>query len=203
MYSLLDSMQTDHHFKATITSEEINDLPLRSFEGKILVIATEDQVRKAFEEINHHREVGFDTETRPVFVRGHSHPVALMQIALPQKVFLIRLKLTGVPPEIIHFLQNEDILKVGVALRDDIKALQRIKRFKPNGIFELTELTRKSGIEAEGLKKLAALVLGFRISKSAQTSNWDADHLNEKQTLYAATDAWVCLEIYRKLKAWN
>ena len=203
MYSLLDFMHTDHHFKATITSEEINDLPLRSFEGKILVVATEDQVKKAFEEINNYREVGFDTETRPVFVRGHSHPVALVQIALAQKVFLIRLKHTGIPPEIIHFLQNEEILKVGVALRDDIKALQRIKRFKPNGIFELTELTRKSGIEAEGLKKLAALVLGFRISKSAQTSNWDADHLNEKQTLYAATDAWVCLEIYRKLKAWS
>jgi len=196
-------MHTDHHFKATITSEEINDLPLRSFDGKILVIAAEDQVRRAFEEINKQRVVGFDTETRPVFVRGHSHPVALMQIALPQKVFLIRLKHTGIQPEIIHFLQNVDILKVGVALRDDIKALQRIKRFKPNGIFELTDLTKKSGIEAEGLKKLAALVLGFRISKSAQTSNWDADHLNEKQMLYAATDAWVCLEIYRKLKAGN
>jgi ribonuclease D len=193
-------MHTDHPFKATITSEEINDLPLRAFDGKIVVISTEDHIKKTFDEIGNHRVVGFDTETRPVFVRGHSHPVALMQIALPQKVFLIRLKHTGIPAEMIHFLQNEDILKVGVALRDDVKALQRIKRFKPNGIFELTELTRKSGIEAEGLKKLAALVLGFRISKSAQTSNWDADQLNEKQTLYAATDAWVCLEIYRKLR---
>src|SRR3979490_354128 len=111
-------MHTDHHFNPTITSEEINELPLRAFEGKIVVIDTEDQVKKAFEEINNHRAVGFDTETRPVFVRGHSHPVALMQIALPQKVFLIRLKHIGVPPEIIHFLQNESILKVGVALRD-------------------------------------------------------------------------------------
>ena len=194
-------MSTDPHFKATITSEEINDLPLRAFEGKIVVIETADQVKKAFDEINNYRAVGFDTETRPVFVRGQSHPVALLQIALPQKVYLIRLKHTGIPQELINFLQDEDTLKVGVALRDDIKALQRIKRFKPNGIFELTELTRKAGIEAEGLKKLAALVLGFRISKSAQTSNWDADQLNEKQTLYAATDAWVCLEIYRKLRS--
>lgn len=149
-------------FKATITSEEINDLPLRAFDGKIAVIDTESQLKRAFEEITQHRIVGFDTETRPVFVRGHSHPVSLMQVALPNKAFLLRLKFTGLSQEIINFLQSENILKVGVALRDDVKALQRLKRFKPNGIFELTELTRKSGIEAEGLKKLAALVLGFR-----------------------------------------
>ncbi len=189
----------DNSFRATISTEEINNLPLRAFEGKIIVVASEDQARKCLEEINHHKVVGFDTETRPVFVKGQSHPVALMQVALAQKVFLFRLKHTGLSPAIIQFLQNEKLLKVGVALRDDIKALQRLKRFKPGGIFELTEMTRKAGIEAEGLKKLAALVLGFRISKSAQTSNWDADHLNEKQTLYAATDAWACLEIYRVL----
>ena len=47
---------------------------------------------------------------------------------------------------------------------------------------------------------LTALLLGFRISKSAQTSNWDSDQLNEKQISYAATDAWVCLKIYDILK---
>ena len=190
-------------FKATITSEEINDLPLRAFEGKTVVISEEALLKKAFEEINKNSAVGFDTETRPVFVRGQQHKVALIQIALSHKVFLIRLQHTGMTPEIIHFLQNAHILKVGVALRDDIKALQRLKRFKPAGVFELTELSRKSGIEAEGLKKLTALVLNFRISKSAQTSNWEAEELNEKQISYAATDAWVCREIYHKLSFVN
>jgi ribonuclease D len=194
-------MPLNHSFNPTITSEEINELPLKAFDGKIVVVSQEDQVRNAFDEIDQLDAVGFDTETRPVFVRGHQHPVALMQVALAHKVFLFRLQSTGMTPEIIHFLQNEKILKVGVALRDDIKALQRLKRFKPSGIFELTELSKKAGIEAEGLKKLAALVLGFRISKSAQTSNWEAEELNEKQILYAATDAWVCLEIYKKLKS--
>lgn len=183
-----------------ITAEEINELPLRAFEGKIVVVTREEDLRKIFEEINHHPAVGFDTETRPVFVKGQQHKVALMQIALSHKVFLLRLKYTGMAPEIIQFLQNEKILKVGVALRDDIKALQRLKRFKPAGVFELTELTKKAGVEAEGLKKLTALILKFRISKSAQTSNWESEQLNEKQTLYAATDAWVCREIYMKLK---
>ena len=193
-------MSTEPHFNSTITSEEINELPLKAYEGKIIEISDAEAAKKAFEEIAKHPAVGFDTETRPVFVRGQSHPVALMQIALHNKVFLIRLKATGMTPEIIHFLQDEKILKVGVALRDDIKALQRMKRFKPGGVFELTELSKKANIEAEGLKKLTALVLGFRISKGAQTSNWEAEKLNEKQILYAATDAWVCLEIYRKLR---
>lgn len=191
------------HLKSNITAEEINELPLQAFTGKIVVISQEDQLKKAFEEINHQPAVGFDTETRPVFVRGQQHKVALLQIALSHKVFLIRLKDTGMSPEIIHFLQNEKVLKVGVALRDDIKALQRLKRFKPGGVFELTELSKQAGIEAEGLKKLTALVLHFRISKSAQTSNWEAEVLNEKQISYAATDAWVCREIYQKLKGYS
>lgn len=194
-------MNTYIPFKSNITQEELNELPLKAFEGTIELITHENQLDKAFGEISRYPSVGFDTETRPVFVRGQQHKVALMQVATHHKVFVIRLKHTGMADEIIHFMQNESIHKVGVALRDDIKALQRLKRFKPGGIFELTELSKKAGIEAEGLKKLTALVLGFRISKSAQTSNWEADQLNDKQITYAATDAWVCLEIYRKLKA--
>ena len=106
--------------KPNITSEEINELPLKAFTGKIEIISREEQLKKTFEEISHHNAVGFDTETRPVFVRGQHHKVALMQIALTHKVFLVRLKYTGMGPEIIHFLQNEHILKVGVALRDDM-----------------------------------------------------------------------------------
>jgi len=186
--------------KITITNEEINELPLSAFEGKVVVISDEHELEKAFHEITKARAVGFDTETRPVFVRGHQHKVALMQIALEHKVFLLRLKTTGITPHIIDFLQREDILKVGVALRDDIKALQRLKRFEPAGIFELTELTRQLGFQVEGVKKLTGLLLGFRISKSAQTSNWEAEQLNDKQISYAATDAWVCLKIYEQLK---
>ena len=126
--------------------------------------------------------------------------MAILQIALPEKVFLIRLMATGITPEIVRFLQSEIILKAGVAIRDDIKALQLLKRFKPAGFVELAHLAKEAGLEVESVKKLAALLLGFRISKSAQTSNWEADQLNEKQISYAATDAWVCLEVYRKLK---
>jgi ribonuclease D len=144
--------------------------------------------------------VGFDTETKPVFVRGHQNSVALMQIALPDKVFLVRLKHTGLLPPLVRFLETEEVMKAGVALRDDIKALQRLKQYRPGGFIELAELSKQAGLQVESVKKLTALLLGFRISKSAQTSNWEADTLNEKQLIYAATDAWVCLEIYHRLK---
>ncbi len=185
--------------KVTITNEEINELPLGAFDGEVVVITEPAKTEKAFAEINKHKVVGFDTETKPVFVSGHFNKVALMQIALPKKVYLIRLKHTGMTPSIIHFLENEKILKAGVALRDDVKGLQKLHHYTPAGFVELAELRKHSGLEVESVKKLTALLLGFRISKSAQTSNWEAETYNEKQISYAATDAWVCLEIYKKL----
>lgn len=183
--------------KTSITNEEINQLPLGAFEGKVVVIADAEKLKGAFEEINEHRHVGFDTETKPVFVRGQYNKVAILQIALPDKVFLIRLNATGLTKEIIHFLQNPRIQKIGVAIRDDLKALQRLRRFKPAGFMELTKLTKEAGLGVESVKKLTALLLGFRISKSAQTSNWEAKNLDLKQISYAATDAWVCLKIFQ------
>lgn len=183
----------------TISNDEINLLPLGAYEGQIVVISQPEELSKAFEEIARHEHVGFDTETKPVFVKGHRNKVALMQIALPDKVFLIRLKTTGITDEMVDFLQNENIGKVGVGIRDDIKAVQVLKRFKPAGFVELTELTRQAGLEVESVKKLTALLLGFRISKGAQTSNWEAENLDPKQITYAATDAWVCLQIFKRL----
>jgi ribonuclease D len=185
--------------KTNISNEEINALPLGAFEGKAVVIVKDSKLAVALDEINEHTVVGFDTETKPVFVRGHSNKVALMQIALPHKVFLIRLNQIGLTDLLVDFLQNEKILKAGVALRDDIKGLQKLHPYEPAGFIELSELSKQAGLEVESVKKLAALLLGFRISKSAQTSNWEAETFNEKQISYAATDAWVCLEVYKKL----
>lgn len=188
-----------HNDKVSISHEEINDLPLGAFDGKVVVITQAQKLEKVFEEVSRHNVVGFDTETRPAFVRGQVYKVALMQIALADKVFLIRLQQTGLTPEIISFLEDDNILKAGVALRDDIKALQKLKKFKPGGVVELAEMSKKAGLEVESVKKLCGLLLGFRISKSAQTSNWEVETLNEKQISYAATDAWVCLKIYERL----
>lgn len=168
--------------------------------GEVVLITEADQLPAAFEEINQHTVVGFDTETRPAFVRGQVFKVALLQLAIPGKVFLIRLNMTGLSPEILQFFENDTIIKTGVGLRDDIKTLHRLGSFIPAGFAELSTMAREIGLEVESVKKLTALLLGFRISKGAQTSNWEAGQLTDKQIVYAATDAWVCLEIYKKLK---
>jgi len=187
--------------KTTITSEELNALPLKAFSGKIYVVTDPDKLGSVAREIENYKIVGFDTETRPSFKRGQSFKVALLQLALPDKVFLIRIHQTGLPREIISVFENRNIVKAGVAIHDDIKALQKITPFTPTAFIELSTMAKASGLLVESVKKLAGLLLGFRISKTAQTSNWEAATLSEKQLEYAATDAWVCLEIYRHLKA--
>jgi len=187
--------------RVTITSDELNSLPLKAFTGKVSVITDPEKIEAVAHEIEKHRIVGFDTETRPSFKRGQIFKVALLQLALPDKVFLIRMHQTGLPREIVSVFENANIIKAGVAIHDDIKALQKIKNFDPASFIELSTMAKASGLQVESVKKLAGLLLGFRISKSAQTSNWEAATLSEKQIEYAATDAWVCLEIYRHLKA--
>lgn len=191
--------QDDSARQTNITTEELNGLPLKAFAGKINVITDSAKLSKMVSEIEKHEVVGFDTETRPSFKKGQSFKVALIQLAIPEKVFLIRLHDTGLAEELVSLFQNPNIVKAGVAIRDDIKFLQKLKEFEPAGFVELANLSKASGLQVESVKKLAGLLLGFRISKSAQTSNWEAATLTEKQLEYAATDAWVCLEIYKKL----
>jgi ribonuclease D len=191
--------EEDRVTRTNITLEEINNLPLKSFEGKVTLLSDAQSVGKAFKEIEKHDVVGFDTETRPSFHKGQFYNVALLQIALSTKVYLVRLNETGITEDMVHFFENESILKAGVGVRDDIRIMQKLKRFNAGGFIELTTLAKDAGLQVESVKKLSALLLGFRISKSAQTSNWEATTLNEKQISYAATDAWVCLEIYKKL----
>jgi ribonuclease D len=187
--------------KTTITHEEVNSLPLKAFEGKIVLIEDPAKLDKAIQEVSKHRLVGFDTETRPSFKKGQHYKVSLLQLALDKKVFLIRLNHTGITDELIALFENENVIKTGVGLRDDLVALQKLRKFHPKGFEDLAVISKKSGLLVESVKKLTALLLGFRISKSAQTSNWEAISLSEKQLEYAATDAWVCLEIHKKLVA--
>ena len=97
--------------RISITAEEINNLPLRTFEGKVSVISNPDQLGKIVKEIESCEVVGFDTETRPSFKKGQVYQVALLQLAIPNKVFLIRLNYTGVTEELAGLFSNPRIIK--------------------------------------------------------------------------------------------
>jgi ribonuclease D len=186
--------------RISISPEEINQLPLRTFEGKTVVVSDTLLLPKVIKEISKHDVVGFDTETRPSFKKGQVYQVSLLQLAVPRKAYLIRINHTGVTEDIAELFENKKIVKAGVGIRDDIKALQKLRKFDAAGFEDLSTLAKTSGLQVESVKKLTALLLGFRISKGAQTSNWEAATFTQKQIEYAATDAWVCLELYEKLK---
>ncbi len=183
-------------FKESITKEELSDLPLRWFEGEIVIVDSIKMLRKAVDVLSKQLALGFDTETKPAFKKGVFNNVALLQLSTKKQAFLIRLNRIGLPKKICDILSNPDIVKSGVAIRDDIKGLQQIMKFKPGGFVELQDSAVELGIQNFSLKKLTAIACGFRISKGQQLTNWEADELTEKQQIYAATDAWTSLEIY-------
>ncbi len=190
-------------FEKSITKDKINLLPLYKYEGKTVIAATDKQIDKAVFEIEEHKVVGFDTESKPAFRKGQFNHVALIQIATPEKVYLLRIHQVGITNVLRNFLSNQEIIKVGIALDDDLIALNRRRRFKPMGFKDLNLIAPTLGIENIGARNLTALILNNRISKNQQVSNWENPALTIPQIKYAATDAWICLEIYNKLTYWG
>ena len=74
-----------------------------------------------------------------------------------------------------------------------------ICEFEPSNFIDLQKIVWEYGIKDKSVKKMSAIILGVRISKTQQLSNWEAEILSEQQRLYAATDAWICREMYNKL----
>tara|TARA_R110001583_G_scaffold33438_4_gene112956 strand:- start:47138 stop:47734 length:597 start_codon:yes stop_codon:yes gene_type:complete len=188
-------------FQKCITKDEINDLPLEAFEGEIVIIDSNEGLEEAVGYLKQFPVLGFDTETKPSFTKGNVNPVALLQLSSFEKSFLFRLNRIGLPFPIIDLLSDPEIIKVGAAIKDDIRGLQDITDFDGNSFLELQQYVLSFGIENFSLKKLAAIVLKIRISKRQQVSNWEASELSHGQLRYAATDSWVSLEIYEALKA--
>ena len=187
-------------FKNKITKEELPEYKIHHFKGEIFVVKNMNDAQKATDILKKQDIIGFDTETRPSFKKGRINQVALLQLSTSDQAFLFRLKHISLPLSVLEILSNESIIKVGAAIRDDLKVLKKIKNFEPQGFIDLQTYVKKFEIESFSLRKLSAIVLGYRISKSQQLSNWDAPRYSRGQKVYAATDAWVSLEIFKKLK---
>ena len=175
-------------------------MPKVLFPGRIFVIYTESDAEKAVAYLKDQRIVGVDTETRPSFKRGTTPKVALLQISTQDTCFLFRLNRIGMPDSLQEFLMS-DTLKIGLSLKDDFNSLRKRQDMHPDrgNWIELQEYVGKFGIEDRSLQKIYANLFGEKISKNQRLSNWEADVLSEGQKLYAATDAWACVEIYNCL----
>jgi ribonuclease D len=187
--------------KRTISKTEINDLPLIAWEGDIQILETVEAMEAAVAELADESHLGFDTETRPTFIKGDYYPPALIQLATERFVYLFRISKTETLAPLLPLLESPDILKTGVAIKDDVKELRAMEDFTPDGFVEIADITVKLGYENRGLRALAGLLLEGRISKAAQVSNWARPELDQKQIRYAATDAWISREIYCKAVA--
>ena len=196
-----DQNDSIHPGPRSISKAEINALPLIGWEGRIEILTTVEEMTKAVKHLGHETVLGFDTETRPTFKKGDYYPPALIQLASTDCVYLFRICKTKTFSPLLPILESATILKTGIAIKDDVKELQKMEAFEPCGFFEIAGLTKKLGYNNSGLRSLAALLLQGRISKAAQVSNWAREHLDSSQIRYAATDAWISRELYYRAVA--
>ena len=194
-----EKMLTD--LKKTIDRKEIDLLPPYVFSGEVKVIEEARQVGEAADFLSRHACLGFDTETRPAFRKGEIYKVSLLQLAVPDQVFLFRLNKCGFGKELRDLLSDPVVVKIGVGIRDDLRNLRKSGEFTPASFVDMQEYAARFGIEDKSFSKLMAIIFGVRISKKQRVSNWEALVLTEAQIRYAATDAWGALKMYERLSS--
>ncbi len=189
-------MPTHSSTRHAISKDEINALPLQPYTGSIHVIDSDKKVSAAVRVLSSEKVLGFDTETRPAFKKGESYSPSLIQFAANDVVYIFQLRHINSYEPLVGILTDKKVRKTGIAVSDDIKKLNNVFPFETSGFIEMAGLAARAGIKNVGLRGLAALLLGFRISKQTQCSRWDVPKLVPAQITYAATDAWICRDIY-------
>jgi ribonuclease D len=184
-----------------LSKEQINALPLGGFAGPAAV-APPDDLGAALGRLSEATEVGIDTESRPSFARGEHHPISLIQLATADAACLIRVPRDAValPPLLLALLENDAVAKVAQGPRDELRELESRFGLQARNVVDLVPLAKRAGCRPLSLRGLVAIFLGIRIPKGAQTSNWEATRLADRQVRYAATDAWACLAVFSAMR---
>jgi ribonuclease D len=183
----------------SITKDQIQALPLAQYQGPVHVIAPGQSCIEACRELADEEVIGFDTETRPAFRKGESYLPSLIQLATRKAVYLFQINRDHFPMEIVGILESPALKKSGIAINQDINKLKQIRDFNEQGMVDLAVSAAKLGIKTTGMRSLAAMYLGVRVSKGAQVTNWSKPTLTPAQIQYAAVDAWISRELYFKL----
>ena len=190
-----------NRFAHKIAKDLIQWLPVIGFDGEVYIIDKEEKIEEAIAYLRAQKILGVDTESRPSFKRGVHYPTALVQIATDERCYLFRLSHIGMPQELADIFADNAICKVGLAFKDDINSLRRLRNFKPANCVDLQSIAGRWGILDLGLQKMYAICFGRKISKSQQLTNWENAQLTPEQARYASTDAWATLRIYKELMA--
>jgi ribonuclease D len=186
--------------RRAISREEINELPIRRYEGEVHLVSSAQDLERAMADIRAERVLGFDTETRPAFRKGEHHLPCLVQMATARAVHLFPLQRMDFSAAVAELLAAREIIKIGVSLAHDLRELKLVFPFEEVSMLDAGATVQRHGLGQTGLRNLAALFLGFRIPKGNRTSNWAARQLSPAQLTYAATDAWVCRELFLRFE---
>lgn len=186
--------------RRTVSRDEINALPIRLYDGEVRVVASEHELAPALADILQEPVVGFDTETRPSFRVGESYPPSLAQVATARAVYLFQVRHKAIAAAVAQVLATEHVVKAGIGLADDLKALKKVIQFTEKSIVDLGAVATRHGLKQTGVRNLTGLLLGFRIPKGTKTSNWSRPQLTRQQVTYAATDAWACRELFLRFR---
>jgi ribonuclease D len=189
-----------HGIHRAISREEMAALPIRRYEGDVSLVATAPDVERALADLRQEDVVGFDTETRPAFRKGETHLPCLAQVATARRVYLFQLRQVQVFEILAEMLAGTHVTKAGVALANDLRSLKLLFPFKESHVLDLGIVARRCQLDQTGLRNLAGIFLGIRIPKGTRTSNWAAPRLTAAQITYAATDAWVCRELFLQFR---
>ncbi|WP_366762995.1 glyoxalase superfamily protein [uncultured Xylophilus sp.] len=189
------------------TKEQIALLPL--FEGlefdRIRTVDDDDAAAQALARLLGEPVLGFDTESRPTFVRDEvSDGPHVVQFATLDQAWLFRLRTPGCRQAVSALLAAKDLIKAGFGLENDRTQLMRSLGGPLHGLLDLDAVLRRQGHrKAVGVKTAVALLFGQRFVKSKKvgTSNWSQPELTEAQQRYAANDAYAALRVYQALQA--
>ena len=196
-----DNLKNRSDIHISIDKTLIPEMPVVTFPGTITVADTPEKISQAIDILSKETIVGFDTETRPSFKKGHPTHVALMQISTENHCFLFRVNITGITEPLRWFIENPAICKVGLSLKDDFMVMHRSDDFTPAAFIDLQNIVKEYCISDLGLQRIYAILFGERISKHQRLTNWEAATLTIRQQIYASIDAWACLRIYHHLSS--
>lgn len=180
----------------TISRDEVVALPIQRYEGEVVVVGSPAELERARADFAQEALVGIDTETRPAFRKGESYAPSLVQVATAQAVYLFQIQQVDCSAVLKDLLDSESVVKAGVSLAYDLRQLKQVFPFEEKAVVDVGWAAKRQGLEQTGVRNLAALFLGMRIPKGTKTTNWSSKRLTPQQIAYAATDAWVCRELY-------
>jgi len=171
---------------------------------RITLVSTPDQASRACAELAATRVWGFDTESKPTFVKDEvSEGPHIVQLSTLERAWVFQLHNLECRAMVGQLLSQGGVTKAGFGLGDDKKRIVAKLGVEPADVLELNTIFRQRGYRKDmGVKGAVAVLFNRRFlkSKKAATSNWANERLTEAQLVYAANDAYAAARVFQALQ---